>query len=135
MGMMLQKRTATITRASLTDAVSGEKQEIAIGAAMPAGAMIVGCQSTLNTVFAGGTISAINYDIGVAGSAGNEQRFTYHQNVFTGQTTGVKAYMTLAGVGVADGVQLVATFNPTGDSLSHLTTGSVTIDVFYFVGF
>ena len=131
----IQKKTVQITHADLTEAVNGTAQSIAIGTALPAGAMVLGTKVTVATLFSGGAASAVALDVGF-GSAGNLETLIKDMDVFTGAATGVRqGSLGTAPTGAYSAQELLATFTPDGGhSLLNLTAGDATIDVYYFVG-
>ncbi len=126
---VVQKRTVTIGEADLTDAVAGEAQAINIGAALPAGAVVIGHEVTIATLFSGGSVSAVKLDVG--GTAATA--IVNQLDVFTGASTGALSPRTGAHPqGRFSTVQLRATFTPDGGhALVALTAGSLTITVWF----
>jgi hypothetical protein len=125
------KRTVTITHADLTDAVAGEAQEINIGAALPANAVVLAYEVNPSTLFSGGSVSAVKLDVGGT----NRTALVSQMDVFTGAATGALSPRTgTHQQGKFSAEQLVATFTPDGaHALLALTAGSVTITVWYTV--
>ncbi len=141
-GARLQKKTVTITRAMLTDAVVGEAQAVNLGSVFANEAMIVGFRINVAAVFSGGGVSAVGMTTGTAVAPVNFiGSFGIGVDLFTGSPLGVRApdasFTTVTETAIVPaGTQLTATFTPdAGHALSALTTGSVTIDVYYFETF
>jgi hypothetical protein len=132
----MQKRTATFTDASLTDAVAGEAQALNIGAALPAGAVVFGARVTLTTQFTGGSASAVVLDVGWSGATESVMK---DFDAFGSTASGAQySKGASAGTGTppipAGGKQLIATFTPDGShTLAGLTAGSAVVDVFFAV--
>ncbi len=133
-----QKKTATITHADLTNAVNGSAETENVGTALPAGAIVVAIIVTLTTQFTGGGAASVALDVGWAGTT---EALLKDFDAF-GSTAGGAKYDKGASAAseerpvLADAKQVIATFTPDGGaSLDGLTAGSVTIDVFYVVGF
>lgn len=131
-GVTAQKRTVTVGHADLTDADTS--QDINIGAILPANARILGVDMRAQTSFSGGTVSALEVDIGTSGDidALIDGAGVFAAAVDGGPATmpkGIRPNKTF----VAAGAQLVARFVSTGDNLVNLTAGSVTIDVLFCV--
>jgi hypothetical protein len=127
----LQKRTVTVTDVTLTDAVAGEAQVVAIGAALPANAIVLAHEVLVTTLFSGGSVSAVKLDIGGTVAAA----IVSQMDVFTGAATGSLSPRTGAHAqGKFSAQQLNATFTPDGGhTLAALTAGSVTITVWFSV--
>lgn len=126
---VVQKRTVTIGEADLTDAVNGEAQAINIGAVLPAGAVVIGHEVNVATLFSGGGATAVKLDVGgtLATAIVNQQ------DVFTGAATGALSPRTGAHAqGKFSAEQLKATFTPDGGhNLAALTAGALTITVYF----
>lgn len=127
----LDKRTVTITEATLTDAVNGEAQAINIGAVLPANANVLAHEVNVATLFSGGGASAVKLDIGGTSTTA----LVSQMDVFTGAATGALSPRTGAHAqGKFSAQQLVATFTPdVGHTLAGLTAGSLTITVWFSV--
>lgn len=121
----------TLTHADLVDAVSGEAETVNIGGVLPAGAYLIGADVEVTTLFSGGSISAMKMSVGFTNYPG---AIATNHDVFTGAATG---HMVPTGAAAPNapvgGKQLFATFNPTGDSNSNATAGSVTLHLMYGV--
>lgn len=133
----LQKRVQRVQYTDLNDAVSGEAQAVNVGAALPANAVVLAHEVKLDTQFTGGSVSACKLDLG-----GTDTVAVINQFDVKGSTAGGKRYSpgfnhaTSHGdhcTGLFSSQQLVATFTPTGDSLSHLTAGDLTVTVWFIV--
>lgn len=122
-------REVTIGHADLTTA--GDTQTINVGAALPAGATILGVDFSNFTIFAGGTVSQLLLDIG---SAGDVDAIRDGVDL---DTTAVDGQPSAAPLGIApnkhfaSATQLIATVVATGDDLVNLTSGAITIRVFF----
>lgn len=137
---VLQLLEQQIVFGDLTDAVSGEAQAVNIGSALPAGAIVLAHEVKLDTLFAGGSISMVKLDIGGTEAKSLVGQFNVHDTSAGAPGTGVWSpgyeHLTTHAThaqGTYGGQQLVATFTPTADSLSHLTAGDLTIRVWYIV--
>lgn len=127
----LAKVTQRIQHSDLTDAVNGEAQVVNVGAALPANAVVVAHEVQVDTLFSGGSASAVKLDLG--GTA--PTAIANQMDVFTGAATGALSPRTGAHAqGKFGGQQLAAKFTPDGGhTLLGLTAGDVTITVWYVV--
>lgn len=131
-----EKKTVTITDATLVNAVNGSASSVNIGSALPAGAIVVAIVATLTTQFTGGGASAVAADVGWSGATEALIKDldvfggTAGGAIYDGNDGGTAATRTLPSV--APSKQLIATFTPDGGhNLTGLTAGSVTFDVYY----
>ena len=125
------KRAVQVTHADLIDAVAGEAQVINVGAVLPANAVVFAHETQVDTLFSGGTVSAVKLDLGGT----DPDAIVSQQDLFTGAATGALSPRTGAHAqGKFSAEQLVATFTPDGGNpLVDLTAGDVTITVWYFI--
>jgi hypothetical protein len=127
----LQKRTVTIGHADLTEATNNTAQAIAIGAALPANAVVLGHEVHVTTVFSGGSASAVTVDIGGT----DPDAIVDGMDIFTGAATG--ALTGTAGVhpkGKFSAQTLTATFlTDASHALLGLSAGALTITVWFSV--
>lgn len=127
----VQYRELTIGHADLSDADTS--QTIDLGAELPAGATIMGVDFSDFTVFSGGTVSQLLLDIG---SSGDVDAIRDGVDL---DTAAVDGQPSAAPLGIAPNkhfaaaTQLLATVVSTGDNLVNLTSGTITIRVFYRV--
>lgn len=131
-GVAMQKRTVTIGHADLDAAAT--TQTINVGAVLPANARILGVSLHDVTAFSGGTVSALELDIGTAGDVDA----IVAQADLAGAAVDGQAASCPSGIAphklfAAAGAQLAAKFTATGDDLVNLTAGAVTIDVLFSV--
>lgn len=128
----LQKRTVTVTHATLTDDVDGEAQTVNVGAVLPANAIILASEVTIATPFSGGGVSAVKMDLG-----GTDIDAIIKQlELVTDQPTETErqAAVGIKPQGTYSAQQLVATFTSDGGhDVEDLTAGSVTITVWFSV--
>jgi len=119
----------TITHTDLDAAAT--TQAIAV-AGFPANAAPLFAEIKRNAVFAGGSASAVAITVGDAGAA-NELLTT--TSVFTGQT--LNTWVQTTGAALNGKFQREAayaplvTFTATDDDVDNLTTGSVTVRIYY----
>ena len=120
----------TVGFADLTTA--GTSQAVDISATVPANAVITDVWCDLDTVFAGGTISAMVVQLG---DAGDPNGYMADTDVFTGATLGLTY---VAGAQTERGWKeaahgLIATFTSTAGNVDTSTTGSVIVYFRYWV--
>jgi hypothetical protein len=134
---VVQLRTQRIQYTDLTDAVSGEAQAVNVGAVLPAGAVILGHEVKLDAQFAGGSVSACTLKLGGTNTTAIVNGFDVKGSTAGGHRYAPGyAHLTSHGdhcTGLFSAEQLVATFTPTSDSLSHLTAGDLTVNVWFVV--
>jgi hypothetical protein len=103
-----------------------------IGSALPTNAVILGPVSVnVIQVLAGGSVGAAHITIQNTGETAGA--LVASTNVFTGVTPG---YFVTAGSNpfpIRGGQQLQATVTLTVDTMAHLTTGHLAVDIFYTV--
>jgi hypothetical protein len=121
-----------ITHADLTDADNGDSQAINIGPVLPAGAVVLGREIEVTTLFSGGGATAVNL---VLGGTDPDAIVAGPLDIFTGAATGKLAGSD--GVhpqGEFAGEQLAATIDiDAGHNLAGLTAGDLTVRVWYTV--
>ena len=132
------KRTVTIAynNAALVAANSnGAAATVNIGAVLPANARILSCDARSFTAFAGASMATFNLQIG---SSGDVDAIVSACDLLTAAvdggpstfTRGIRPNKTFA----TASAQLTATLTPDAShKCSDLTSGSITLDVFYFV--
>src|ERR1051325_4975561 len=76
-----------IQHSDLTDAVSGHAQAIDIDVALPTGAVVIGHQVKIDTLFTGGSVSACKLDVGGTDTKALVGQFNVHDT--TGGAPGV----------------------------------------------
>lgn len=125
------KRAVRIQHSDLTSEVSGEAQEINLGAALPSNALVWMHEVNIATLFSGDSATAVKLDIG--GTTANA--ITSQADVFTGAATGKLSLATGSHPrGNFGGEQLKAKFTPdAGHTLAGLTDGDLTITVCFSV--
>lgn len=132
----VQKQSATVTHADLTDAVNGEAQVVNLGAALPANAVLLGHQTDLAASFTGGGATAVKLDIGGTDPKGIVDQYDVFGTAPEVASPGYQHH-TLHGnhmQGDYGGQQLVATFTPDGGhTLLGLTAGGITATFYYAV--
>jgi hypothetical protein len=128
---VVQKKTVTITEATLTAAVNGQAQAVNVGTALPTNAVVIAHEVNVATLFSGGSATAVKMDLGGTSTTAIVNQL----DVFTGAATGALSPRTGAHAqGKFSAEQLVATFTPdAGHTLAGLTAGSLTITVWYVV--
>jgi hypothetical protein len=123
--------TTTIGSADLTDAVSGEAEAVSLGTP-PDGAVLLARTVKVGDQFTGTSISAENLEIG---TSDDPNGIMTALNIKTA-TEAISLPGTSGVTPVGDdygGVEILATFTPTGDSHTHLSAGVVTIKLFFTV--
>lgn len=129
-GGQVQRRVVTVGHADLTAAAVSEA--IAIGAALPANAHVLGVNVSLATPFSGGGATSCVVDIG---STGDADALIDGANVFAAAVDGMASTRPL-GIApnkiFASSTQLNATFI-SDVNVAALTAGSATIEVLFTV--
>jgi hypothetical protein len=132
--VQIQKKSVTIAfdhASFLAEGDDGDAVDIAVGTALPAGAMLLAARYTINTPFAGAGLATLTMMVGFAGDTNG----VIEAVDILGDTAGeYKGTPGTAMLGPAGAKQLLANFDPDAAAgLDELTAGSVTIDVFYCV--
>lgn len=123
-----KRRTLTITTADLT--ASAGSQSIDIGAALPAGACVIGAWLALATTFSGGGASSCTADLGVKG--GDTDSLIDGADLFTaaGEISSPAGVLPAGHYGaITPAVVIAADVN-----VDTLTAGSVTVNILYTEG-
>lgn len=130
----IQKRTAVITHAELTEAANNTAQAVNVGIALPTGANVLFGNTYLATQFTGGSVATCVMGVGTATepngilNAVNVLSGTASAWYSAGGTAATRAH------GDYSAKQLVATFTPDAShALAALTAGSITVEVVYAV--
>ncbi len=135
----LQKRSVTVSfddAAFLAESDDGDAVDVNVGAALPAGAVIVGSRYTIVTPFAGAGLATLTMIVGKSGDTNGLIEAVDVLGDAAGQYQGVIGTMMTSGPSLQSEVQIVANFDPDASAaLDELTAGSLTIDVYYFVAF
>lgn len=128
---LTQSVSVRIQHSELTDAVAGESQLVNIGDALPVNAVVLGHEVKVDTLFSGGSASAVKLDLGGATATA----IVSQMDVFTGAPTGSLSPRTgTHAQGKFSAEQLKAKFTPDGShTLDGLTAGDLTITVWYVV--
>lgn len=130
----LQKKSVTIDYTDFTATADGVDENVNIGTALPAGAILVGAKYTINTPFVGAGLATLTMIAGYSGDTNGVFEavdILGDSAAMYGGTLG-----TAMGPQLADAKQLVANFDPdNAGGLDELTAGNITIDVYYFVTF
>jgi hypothetical protein len=133
-GIQLQKKSVTIAYDHATFSGSGDDgvdQDINVGTALPAGAVLFGARYTIATPFAGTGVTTLTMIVGFAGDTNGVIEAVDIFGDAAGEYRGTPG--TAMG-GPAGSKQLVANFDPdSAAGLDELTAGALTIDVFYAV--
>lgn len=141
LALLTAPETAQVLKKSVTIAYNhaslvaegddGDAVDIAVGSALPAGAVLVGHRYTITSPFAGAGVASLALKVGFAGDTDGVFESVDIFGDAAGEYRGVPG--TAMG-GPAGGKQLLANLDPDNAAgLDELTGGSVTIDVFYFV--
>ncbi len=132
----MQKKSVTVLFSDLIDPDDGDAQDVNVGTALPAGAMVVGARYTVNTPFAGAGLATLTMMVGKSGDTNGVIEAVDILGDAAAQYQGTLGTMMVNGPSLQSEVQLVANFDPDASAgLDELTAGSVTIDVYYFVAF
>lgn len=125
----VKSRTVNVTHATLTEVTNGVAQAVNIGAALPAGAVVVAHEVVITTLFSGGTVSAVSLDVGGT----DADAVVAAMDVFTGAATGALSPGTgVHAQGAFSAEQLTATFTPDGGNpLADLDAGDLDVTVWY----
>jgi hypothetical protein len=128
LGATVQKIEQIIEHSDLTAAATSEA--IALGT-LPANSFVLGHEIYIETLFSGGSVSAITLDIGGT----DADAIVDGHDVFTGAATGRLTGSTLGvhNAGYFGAEAMVATFVATGDNVVNLTAGKLTVTIPYLV--
>jgi hypothetical protein len=130
----LRKFNINVAKATLTQAVNGTAQSVAIGV-VTAGMIVLAVAFRLNQVFTGGGASAVTVTIG--DTIGGVSRYGSAMDVFGGSVSTVYLKPTTPGAFAgpyAAGDTINAIFTPDGaHNLAALTQGSVDFDIVYTI--
>ncbi len=128
----IQKKSVTVLYTDFTATADGAAEDINVGTALPAGAVLLGSRFTINTPFAGAGVATLTMIVGH--SADTDAALTT-SDILGDAAAEYGGLLQGAGIGgPAGSKQLVANFDPdNAGGLDELTAGSVTIDVLYCV--
>ncbi len=130
------KKSVTVLYSDFTATADNTPEDISVGTALPAGAILLGARYTINTPFAGVGVATLTMIVGKSGDANGVIEAVDIQGDAAAQYQGTLGTMMVNGPSLQSAVQLVANFAPdAAGGLDELTAGSVTIDVYYFVAF
>ncbi len=140
----IQKKSATITRAMLTDAVPADPQSLPVDTAFATDSVVVGVRYRLTELFAGGGATSMQLELGTTAAPLSLMPSALLglgaiSLPVTGPIPGTLpdndalSTATMA-MTIPAGESVMATFQ-SDIALSTLTTGSITIDVYYFEAF
>lgn len=125
----LKSVTVTVLHSDLTEAVNGTLESVSIGAALPAGAVVVAHEVDITTLFSGGAASAVTCDVGGT----DVDAIVNALDVFTGAATGkLTGALGVHSRGLFSAEQLVVSFTPDGaHALLGLDAGELDVTVWY----
>ncbi len=133
---MILKKSVTVLYSDLIDGDDGDAQDVNVGTALPAGAIVLGARYTINEVFAGAGVATLTMIVGKSGDANGVIEAVDIFGDAAAQYQGTLGTMMTSGPSLQSEEQIVANFDPDASAgLDELTAGSVTIDVYYFAAF
>ncbi len=127
----IQKKSVTVLFGDLIDGDDGDAQDVNVGTALPAGAVLLAARYTINEAFAGAGVATLTMMVGFSGDTNGCIEAV---DILSDAAAEYRGTPGTAMGGPAGSKQLVANFDPDASAgLDELTAGSVTIDVLYCV--
>jgi len=127
----IYKKTVTVAFDDFTATADGADEDINVGTALPAGAMLLASKYEITTPFVGAGVATLTMKVGFSGDTDG---VTEAVDILGDAAAEYRGTPGTAMGGPAGSKQLVANFDPdNAGGLDELTAGSVTITVLYTV--